>query len=84
MFIQIQAMPVETAPKAAAIFQAANCTLDKALGYDVMIMEEPGDRKKSVKRTGAHVIKKGNFYTGAVNPTARTFPVGLSNQTRHR
>lgn len=78
MFIQLPPVQPDTTPKVAAVFLAANTTLGNLLNYDIAIQQDDTDQRPgSAHRTNAHLIKKGNLYTGQVNPSARTIPVGL-------
>ena len=86
MFIQMAPVQQVSTPKVAAVFYAANSTLDKALIYDVSIIEPDSnhENRHANRKSRAHVIKKGNYYSGTVNPTERTVPAGLTKTAAHR
>ncbi len=79
MFIQVP-MPVQTTPAVVAVFQAANCTLDKAFCYDVSVIEDdqPKQKKHNTRKSRAYTIIKGNYYTGSIKHTDETVPAGLT------
>ena len=84
MFIQVTPLQNQAAPQVAAVFYAANTTLDKALIYDVSVVTPDSASEHKHARRRVHAIKKGNYYTGAVNPTEKTTPAALLKTAAHR
>jgi hypothetical protein len=81
--------PIQSSPAIVAVFQAANCTLDKALGYDLSLISDEKKQSVSMKRKStryghARFQRRGNLYNGAVNPSEKTIPIGLHKSASNR